>query len=129
LLQSETSTVGSSITEHAVQDLPLATRNLTSLITYTAGANEGASVDSLSSGQRPDDRRQTSAFSVNGQDVELNNEQIDGTDNNERIIGTIGVKPPIDAVEEVTVQTNNYTAQSGRTPGGLVSVVTKQVRR
>src|SRR6201987_3645038 len=125
LLQSETSTVSSSITEHAVQDLPLATRNLTSLITYTAGANEGASVDSLSSGQRPDDRRQTSAFSVNGQDVELNNEQIDGTDNNERIIGTIGVKPPIDAIEEVTVQTNNYTAQSGRTPGGLVSVITK----
>jgi Carboxypeptidase regulatory-like domain len=125
LLQSETSTVSSSITEHAVQDIPLPTRNLTTLITYTAGANEGASVDSLSSGQRPDDRRQTSAFSVNGQDVELNNEQIDGTDNNERIIGTIGVKPPIDAIEEVTVQTNNYTAQSGRTPGGLVSVVTK----
>ena len=86
---------------------------MTSLIAYTAGANEGASVDSLSSGQRPDDRRQTSAFSVNGQGVELNNEQIDGTDNNERIIGTIGVKPPIDAVEEVTVQTNNYTAESG----------------
>ena len=125
LLQSETSTVSGSITEHAVQDIPLPTRNLTTLITYTAGANEGASVDSLSSGQRPDDRRQTSAFSVNGQDVELNNEQIDGTDNNERIIGTIGVKPPIDAIEEVTVQTNNYTAQSGRTPGGLVSVVTK----
>jgi hypothetical protein len=125
LLQSETSTVSSSITEHAVQDIPLPTRNLTTLITYAAGANEGASVDSLSSGQRPDDRRQTSAFSVNGQDVELNNEQIDGTDNNERIIGTIGVKPPIDAIEEVTVQTNNYTAQSGRTPGGLVSVVTK----
>jgi hypothetical protein len=83
LLQSETSTVSSSITEHAVQDIPLPTRNLTTLITYTAGANEGASVDSLSSGQRPDDRRQTSAFSVNGQDVELNNEQIDGTDNNE----------------------------------------------
>jgi Carboxypeptidase regulatory-like domain len=125
LLQSETSTVSSSITEQAVQDIPLPTRNLTTLITYTAGANEGASVDSLSSGQRPDDRRQTSAFSVNGQDVELNNEQIDGTDNNERIIGTIGVKPPIDAIEEVTVQTNNYTAQSGRTPGGLVSVITK----
>src|ERR1700739_5100312 len=80
LLQSETSTVSSSITERAVQDIPLPTRNLTTLITYTAGANEGASVDSLSSGQRPDDRRQTSAFSVNGHDVELNNEQLHGTE-------------------------------------------------
>jgi hypothetical protein len=62
---------------------------------------------------------------VNGQDVELNNAQIDGTDNNERIIGTIGVKPSIDAIQEVTVETNNYTAESGRTPGGLVSVITK----
>src|SRR5271156_6214424 len=125
LLQSESSNVSSSISEHAVQELPLATRNLTTLITYAPGVNEGASVDSLSSGARPDDRRQTSSFSANGEDVELNNEQIDGTDNNERVIGTIGVKPPIDAIEEVTVQTNNYTAESGRTPGGLVTVVTK----
>ncbi len=125
LLQSESSTVSSTISEHLVQDLPLPTRNLTSLIILTPGVNEGPSIDSLSSGQRPDDRRQSSSFSANGEDVELNNEQIDGTDNNERIIGTIGVKPPIDAIQEVTVETNNYTSESGRTPGGLVTVVTK----
>ena len=125
LLQTETSTVTNTVPEQHVESLPLNTRNLTTLVTFVPGANEGASVDSLSSGQRPDDRRQTSAFSVNGQDVELNNAQIDGTDNNERIIGTIGVKPSIDAIQEVTVETNNYTAESGRTPGGLVSVITK----
>jgi Carboxypeptidase regulatory-like domain len=125
LLQTETSTVENTVPEQHVESLPLNTRNLTTLVTFVPGANEGASVDSLSSGQRPDDRRQTSSFSVNGQDVELNNAQIDGTDNNERIIGTIGVKPSIDAIQEVTVETNNYTAESGRTPGGLVSVITK----
>ncbi len=125
LLQTETSTVENTVPEQHVESLPLSTRNLTTLVTLVPGANEGASVDSLSSGQRPDDRRQTSSFSVNGQDVELNNAQIDGTDNNERIIGTIGVKPSIDAIQEVTVETNNYTAESGRTPGGLVSVITK----
>jgi Carboxypeptidase regulatory-like domain len=125
LLQTETSTVENTVPEQHVENLPLNTRNLTGLVTFVPGANEGASVDSLSSGQRPDDRRQTSSFSVNGQDVELNNAQIDGTDNNERIIGTIGVKPSIDAIQEVTVETNNYTAESGRTPGGLVSVITK----
>ena len=125
LLQTETSTVANTVPEQHVENLPLNTRNLTTLVTLVPGANEGASVDSLSSGQRPDDRRQTSSFSVNGQDVELNNAQIDGTDNNERIIGTIGVKPSIDAIQEVTVETNNYAAESGRTPGGLVSVITK----
>jgi hypothetical protein len=125
LLQTETSTVANTVPEQHVENLPLNTRNLTTLVTMVPGANEAASVDGLSSGQRPDDRRQTSAFSVNGQDVELNNEMIDGTDNNERIIGTIGVKPSLDAIQEVNVETNNYTAESGRTPGGLVSVVTK----
>ena len=125
LLQTESSTVENTVPEQHVENLPLLTRNLTTLVTFVPGANEGASVDGLNSGQRPDDRRQTSSFSVNGQDVELNNEQIDGTDNNERIIGTIGVKPSIDAIQEVHVETNNYSAESGRTPGGLVSVITK----
>jgi Carboxypeptidase regulatory-like domain len=125
LLQTENSTVENTVPEQHVENLPLTTRNLTTLVTLVPGANEAASVDGLNSGQRPDDRRQTSSFSVNGQDVELNNEMIDGTDNNERIIGTIGVKPSIDAIQEVNVETNDYTAESGRTPGGLVSVITK----
>jgi hypothetical protein len=89
------------------------------------GASEASSIDGLSSGQRPDDRRQTSSFSINAHDEILNNILIDGTDNNERIIGTIGVKPSIDAIEEVTVQTYNYAPETGRTPGGVVSIITK----
>src|SRR5581483_3031716 len=96
LLQTDDSTLHSTVTERAVEDLPLPTRNLTSLIVLTPGANEAASIDGLGSGQRPDDRRQTNSFSVNGQDDVLNNELIDGTDNNERVIGTIGVKPSVD---------------------------------
>ena len=73
----------------------------------------------------PDDRRQTSAFSVNGQVDSQNNNLIDGVDNNERIIGTIGVRPSIDAIQEVNVSTNLYDASVGRTAGGVVNVVTK----
>lgn len=125
LLQADTATVSTTITQEAVQDLPTATRNLTSLVQLTPGVNEAATVDGLNSGARPDDRRQSSSFSVNGEDSELNNNQIDGTDNNERIIGTIGVKPSIDSIEEVTVQTNDYTPETGRSAGGVVSVLTK----
>jgi hypothetical protein len=125
LLQSDSSTLVQSITEQQTENLPLGQRNLTNLITYTAGANEGSSIDGLSSGQRPDDRRQTSSFSVNGQDPEINNDLIDGTDNNERIIGTIGVKPSIDSIEEVNVQTNEYAPEVGRTAGGVVSIITR----
>jgi outer membrane receptor protein involved in Fe transport len=125
LLQADSSTMQTTIGQQAAADLPLPTRNLTSLITFTAGANEASNPNGLSSGGRPNDRRQTSSFSVNGQQDTLNNELIDGTDNNERVIGTIGVKPPIDAIEEVTVQTNEYAPEVGRAPGGIISVLTK----
>ncbi len=76
-------------------------------------------------GNRPDDRRLISSFSVNGQTDTMNNNMIDGMDNNERIIGTIGVRPSIDAVQELNVQTNKYDASVGRTGGGVVDVITK----
>ena len=50
---------------------------------------------------------------------------IDGMDNNERAIGTIVVRPSIDAIAEVRVQTSNYPAEVGRTAGGVVNILTK----
>ena len=125
LLQTDSSVVTATVTERAVEDLPMGTRNLINLVQLVPGANEAASISGLSSGQRPDDRRQTNSFSVHGHDDILNTELIDGTDNNERIIGTIGVKPSIDAIQEVLVQTNEYTPENGRTPGAVVNVITK----
>ncbi len=126
LLQADSVNVSTTLTTESVEDLPTAQRNLTSLVILVPGANEGASVDGLSSGARPDDRRLTSSYSINGADTQLNNNQIDGTDNNERIIGTIGVKPLLDSIEEVTVQTNNFTPETGRSAGGVISVLTKR---
>ncbi|HZI57830.1 MAG TPA: carboxypeptidase-like regulatory domain-containing protein, partial [Verrucomicrobiae bacterium] len=125
LLQTDNSTVMATVTQRAVEDLPLASRNLINLVQLVPGANEAASISGLSSGQRPDDRRQTNSFSVHGHDDILNNELIDGTDNNERIIGTIGVKPSIDAIQEVAVQTSNYAPEFGQAGGGLFNVTMK----
>ena len=104
-VQSDSATVGALLPETAVQDLPLNGRNIIGLVRMVPGANEGLP-NSLSSGNRPDDRRQSSTVSVNGQNDVLNNNLIDGIDNNERYIGTIGVRPSVDAIAEVKVQTN-----------------------
>jgi hypothetical protein len=124
LLQSESSTVGTTLVEKSVQDLPLNGRNFVQLAQLTAGANEGPQ-NGLSSGARPDDRRQSASISVNGQSDIINNYMIDGADNNERIIGSIGIRPSIDAISEFRVQTNDYTAEVGRSAGGVINVVTK----
>ena len=124
LIQSDSATVGALLPETAVQDLPLNGRNVIGLVRMVPGANEGLP-NSLSSGNRPDDRRQTSTVSVNGQNDVLNNNLIDGIDNNERYIGTIGVRPSVDAIAEVKVQTNMYTAETGRTAGAVINILTK----
>jgi hypothetical protein len=124
LLQSDSSTVGSTLVEKSVQDLPLNGRNFVQLAQITAGANEGPPTG-LGSGARPDDRRQTSTISVNGQSDVLNNELIDGADNNERLIGTIGIRPSVDAISEIRIQTNDYTAEVGRSAGAVIDVITK----
>ena len=46
-------------------------------------------------------------------------------DNNERSIATIIVKPSIDALAEVKVQTNLYTAEVGRAGGAVINMTTK----
>jgi hypothetical protein len=123
-LHTDTSELASTITDKAVQDLPLNGRNFINLAQLVPGANEGSN-NALSSGNRPDDRRQTSSISVNGQTDSINDEMIDGMDNNERIIGTIGVRPSVEAIQEVRVSTNNYDAEASRTAGAVVNVITK----
>ncbi len=124
LLQRETSSLTSVVTEQPVQDLPLNGRNVVNLVQIQPGVNAG-SPDAISSGSRPDDRRLTSTISANGQSDLYNNQLIDGMDNNEREQGVIGVRPSIDAIAEVKVDTNNFAAEIGRDAGAVVNVITK----
>ena len=123
-LHTDTSALITTVTEKATQELPLNGRNFINLVQVTPGATEGLN-NGLASGNRPDDRRQTSSVSVNGQADMMNNQMIDGMDNNERVIGSIGVRPSVDAIQEVSVQTNVFTAEVGRSAGATVNVITK----
>jgi hypothetical protein len=123
-LQSDTSVLSSTITDKATQDLPLNGRNYINLVQVVPGATEGLN-NGLASGNRPDDRRQTSSVSINGQADVMNNQLIDGMDNNERVIGSIGVRPSVESIQEVSVQTNTFTAEVGRSAGAIINVITK----
>lgn len=124
ILQTDASSVGGNVTERAVQDLPLNGRNFINLVQVMPGATEGAP-NSINSGNRPDDRRPSSSISINGQSEVLNDQLVDGLDNNERVIGTIGVRPSIDSIQEVRILTNSFSSDGGRAGGGLINVITK----
>jgi hypothetical protein len=124
LLQSESATLQSSVNQLAVQDMPLNGRNFVQLVQMVPGANEGPP-NSLTNGAKPDDRRQSASISVNGQSDVLNNNMVDGMDNNERLIGSLGVRPSVDAISELRVQSSVYSAEVGRTGGAVINIITK----
>lgn len=124
VLQTDSSVVQDTVQEKQVQDLPLNGRNLQSAVQQTAGVNAG-SPNAIGGGARPDDRRPGFTFSANGQSDLSNNNLVDGLDNNEREQGFSGIHPSIDAIAEVRVLTNAYSADLGRTAGAVVNIITK----
>src|SRR5215472_12535319 len=123
-LQTDSSTVSTIIAAHAVQDLPLNGRNFVTLVQSTVGVAAGPS-NSILSGTRPDERRQTANIVANGQNEVFNNQLIDGLDNNEREQFTLLIRPSIDMIQEVKVDTNSYPAEVGRAGGAVINILTK----
>ena len=123
-LQTDSTTVGSTITEKTLVDAPLNGRNYIALVQLQAGVNAG-SPNSLSSGSNVVDRRLSSSVSANGQEELFNNNQVDGLDNNSRTIGTPLLRPSVEAIGEIRTDINLYTAEVGRTGGAAINVITK----
>ena len=123
-LQSDSSTLTTVLASQSVQDLPLNGRNYVTLVQSTVGVAAGPS-NSILSGTRPDERRQTANVIANGQNEVFNNQMIDGMDNNEREQFTILIRPSIDMIQEVKVDTNSYPAEVGRAGGAVVNLLTK----
>jgi hypothetical protein len=123
-LQTDTSSLATLVTSQAVEDVPLNGRNITMLLRLSPGAEEGSTNDILS-GTRPDDRRQATALVVNGQSADINNNVVDGMDNNERVIGGNIARPSVEFIQEANLVTNNYDASFGKTGGAVLDVITK----
>jgi Carboxypeptidase regulatory-like domain len=64
-------------------------------------------------------------FAVSGARSESMTFLLDGADNNDFLGNNIVVDPNPDAVAEFKILTNNYTAEYGRTSGGIVNQVIK----
>jgi hypothetical protein len=124
LVEAETSSLGTVVSQRDVVDLPLNKRNFSQLVTLVPGASFGAT-GTIGGGDRPDDPRPRSSFFVNGTRDSSNTYLIDGIDNYDRIHTTVAIKPSIDAVQEFKVQTSLYSAEFGRNAGGVVNVSVK----
>src|SRR4051794_34057951 len=84
-----------------------------------------ATSGTIGGGTRPDDMRPATELFSNGSREQSNNIMLDGIDNNFRRNGLITLRPSVEAVREVEIQTNLFQAEQGRNPGATINVVTK----
>ncbi len=128
LVESETSSIGQVIDESRVHQLPLNGRDFIQLAYLSPGVNMGpassGSTGNVQQGNIPEDERGNGSIQVNGLWATNNNYLLNGFDNNEQQIGFELIEPPIDAIQEFKVQTNNFSADIGK-GGAVVNVVTK----
>jgi hypothetical protein len=126
-LESESSSLGTVVSEKLVNQLPLNGRNFIQLAVLSPGVTGvgfGAS-GTIMSGTRPDDRRPGTEIFSNGNREGSNNFLYDGIDDNERLTLSIVLRPAVEAVREFKIQTNLYSADVGRNSGAVVDVITK----
>ena len=123
-LQTDSTTVGNTIVQKSIADLPINGRNFVNLVQLQAGVNPG-NPSSQSAGAQITDRRPTGSISANGQVESANNFLLDGTDNNTRYQPVVLTHTSQEAIQEVRTDINLYTADTGRTAGAVINVITK----
>ncbi len=121
LIETADTTLGKTVGEREILDLPLNGRNFSQLgllqpgvVPVTPGLAQAGG--SLRDGQ---------AYSVNGQRPESNSFLIDGAYNVNSVDGGFVLKPPIDAIAEFKILTHTANAEFGSNAGSTTNIVTR----
>jgi hypothetical protein len=119
LLQTNTGTVGETLTSGNIENLPINGRDYTVLARLVAGV-----VPPMQGARAP------LMFSANGVRPAQNNYLLDGIDNNTSNVDFLSgvayiVKPPVDAVDEIKILTSSFSAEYGRAGGAVLNTTLK----
>ncbi len=120
LIEQETGAIGSVIDNRRIINLPLNTRNPYQLAQLSPGV--------LPSPAAGDAFNNAIAFSINGGRGNTSEILVDGAVNTvegTNMINIVAAFPSPDAIEEFKLQTNSYSAEYGRSGGGVINMVMK----
>jgi hypothetical protein len=120
ILQTQDAVVGEVISGTTIERMPLNGRNFSQLALLLPGVIT----------TEPDSFTQPKNFGagrpfVNGQREQENNYTLDGVDMNEPIDNLLPYQPSPDALAEVRVETNNYSAEFGNVAGAVIGSTVK----
>jgi len=120
-LQTDRADVDVQFSQKYVEDLPILNRNFTNFELLSPGTQKLPGFSHAAT-ENPQGGGQ---IEVNGQHFSGTNFELDGTDNQDPILGIIVVNPNLDAIGEAKIALQDYDAESGKATSGIVRVQTK----
>src|SRR5271169_2159412 len=120
-LQTDRADVDIQFSQKYIEDLPVLNRNFTNFELLSPGAQKLVGWSHAAT-ENPQGGGQ---IFVNGQHFSGTNFELDGTDNQDPILGIIVVNPNLDAIGEAKIALQDYDAESGKATAGTVGVQIK----
>src|SRR5713226_6684393 len=128
-VQLATSDIGAVVNATTVRELPLNGRSWTDLATLQPGVNRIETQPSFSVGADRGNRGFGQQLTISGARPQQNNYRLDGVSLNDYANGApgsvLGGNLGVDAIQEFSVLTSNYSAEYGKTSGGVVNATTR----
>jgi hypothetical protein len=128
-VQLTTSDISAVVSATTVRELPLNGRSWTDLATLQPGVNRIQTQPDFSAGTDRGNRGFGQQLTISGARPQQNNYRLDGVSLNDYANGApgsvLGGSLGVDAIQEFSVLTSNYSAEYGKTSGGVVNAVTR----
>ena len=121
-----TPTAGTTISGDQVREIPINNRNFLQLVALAPGVSNDLSDQVYTGTTNPEGQANTVNISVNGARSSQNTFTVDGADITDRGSNiTIQAYPSVDSIGEFKVLRSLYPAESGRSGGGQVNIITR----
>ncbi len=112
LLNSETSSIGSVVTNNTIVNLPLVNRRAAQLVRLNGFVVQNGTGSSFAIAGGRGDNAMWTIDGGNAQNILLG-------------VATLNFDPPVESLEEFNVEVANYKAELGRTGGGYIQMTTR----
>ena len=129
IVELASSAISGNVSSTVVRELPLNGRSWTDLATLSPGVNSITTQPSFSVGADRGNRGFGQQLTISGARPQQNNYRLDGVSLNDYANGApgsvMGGNLGVDAIREFSVLTSNYSAEYGKTSGGVINATTR----
>src|SRR5262245_42284210 len=117
LIETTKTDLAGIVSNREIESLPLNGRSLSGLAILIPGARPTGSYDPT--------KQRVAVFSINGSSGRNVNTTVDGGDNKDNTVGGIVMQFSLEGVQEYKLETQRFSAASGRSEGAALNVISK----